>query len=75
MKYKVGDKVRIVSEWRKGCYQNPTGEMDKWLGKVMTIRSIEYDISCYRMVEDECEHSCSGWYWFEDSIECLICKK
>ena len=26
MKYKVGDKVRIVSEWGKGCCQNNSGK-------------------------------------------------
>ena len=30
MKYKVGDKVRIVSESGKGCCQNSSGKMDKW---------------------------------------------
>ena len=30
MKYKVGDEVRIVSEWGKGCCQNSSGKMDKW---------------------------------------------
>lgn len=30
MKYKVGDKVRIVSEWGEGCCQNGSGKMDKW---------------------------------------------
>lgn len=30
MKYKVGDKVRIVSKWGKGCCQNSSGKMDKW---------------------------------------------
>lgn len=72
MKYKIGDRVRIVSEWGEGCYQNLSGKMDKWLGKIMTVRSIEYNISCYRMREDKGEHSNSGWYWFEDSIECIV---
>ena len=31
-KYKIGDKVRIVSE-RPADHWNP--EMDKWLGRVM----------------------------------------
>lgn len=30
MKYKVGDKVRIVSKCGKGCCQNGSGKMDKW---------------------------------------------
>ena len=29
MKYKVGDKVRIVSKWGKGCHENADGKMDK----------------------------------------------
>lgn len=61
-KYKVGDKVRIVSEWGKGCHQNCDGEMDKWLGKTMTIR----EINCwgdYRMEEDKNEAVGNGWLW------------
>ena len=41
-KYKVGDKVRIVSERPA---ENWNSEMDKWLGRVMTIRSDESDRS------------------------------
>ena len=73
MKYRVGDKVRIVSEWREGCYQNKKGEMDKWLGKVMTIRSVDYYNLCYRMNEDKGERGGLGWYWYENSIEGLVC--
>lgn len=74
MKYKVGDKVRIVSEWGKGCYQNEEGKMDKWLGKVMTIRRVDCVTLCYRMVEDESEQDGYGWYWYENSIEGLACE-
>lgn len=65
-KYKVGDKVRIVEEWNDECNQNRLGLMDKWLGKVMTVRSIE---SCYyRMEEDFGENVGDGWAWGEKSI-------
>lgn len=37
--YQVGDRVRIVSEWNDGCYQNPEGLMNRWLGKTMTIKN------------------------------------
>ena len=47
-KYKVGDKVRIVDH-RTGPMNN-FGKMDKWLGKVMTIR--ECLLSGYWMEED-----------------------
>lgn len=74
MKYKVGDKVRIVNKWGEGCHQNLDGEMDKWLGKVMTIREVDYTISCYRMEEDKGEHDSGGWYWFEKSIKGFACE-
>ena len=51
MKYKVGDKVRIVSNWGKGCHENSDGKMDKWLGKVMTIMCVDCNRKCYKMIE------------------------
>lgn len=75
MKYKVGDKVRIVSKWGKGCRQNSSGRMDKWLGKVMTIRSVDYVTLSYKMDEDKDEHGGIGWTWFENSIEGFACEK
>ena len=74
MKYKVGDKVRIVSEWGEGCHQSPYGEMNKWLGKVMTIINVDCDMECYKMREDESEQDGYGWYWYENSIEGLACE-
>lgn len=73
--YKVGDKVRIVSKWGKGCRQNSLGRMDKWLGKVMTIRSVDYVTLSYKMDEDKDEHGGTGWTWFENSIEGFACEK
>lgn len=74
MKYKVGDKVRIVSEWGEGCRQSPDGRMDKWLGKVMTIRRVDDTGSYYKMKEDKGEYADTGWYWYENSIEGLACE-
>ena len=72
MKYKVGDKVRIVSKWGKGCFQSPNGEMDKWLGKIMTVRHV--GIKLYRMAEDIKDNKLGGWVWSENSIEGLACE-
>lgn len=72
MKYKVGDKVRIVSKWGKGCYQNKKGRMDKWLGKVMTVRDV--GITLYRMVEDIGDNERGGWVWTENCIAGLACE-
>ena len=72
MKYKVGDKVRIVSKWGEGCCQNPNRKMDKWLGKVMTVRYA--GITLYRMVEDTEDNEWGGWVWTENCIAGLACE-
>lgn len=69
MKYKAGDKVRIV-EKKTGLRWNMYGEMDKWLGKVMTIRKV-CSAHYYKMEEDAREHNGDGWYWFPCMIEGL----
>lgn len=70
MKYKVGDRVRIVSKWKDdgSCAQNWEGKMDKWLGKVMTIRKTLG--LWYRMEEDKYE-TIDGWAWNEKCISGL----
>lgn len=65
-KYKVGDKVRIVSERPQQC-RNPY--MDKYLGKTMTIikSGINGEGVYYCMEEDRDDflgHLC----WYEDMI-------
>ena len=61
---KVGDKVRIVSV-KKGDSWNSDGLMDKWLGKIMTVReNFGYKI---KMVEDQKEWS-NGWNWYNGMI-------
>ena len=66
-KYKVGDKVRIVDH--RTYNMNPYGKMNKWLGKVMTIR----DLSSpgYWMREDYGENNGYGWLWDDDMISGL----
>lgn len=66
-KYKVGDKVRIVGY--RTDNMNHFGEMDKWLGKVMTIRRLF--LSGYRMEEDCGENYGRGWYWVDSMISGL----
>lgn len=66
-KYKIGDKVRIVDY--RTYRMNDFGKMDKWLGKVMTIR----DLSSpgYWMREDYGENNGYGWCWDDDMISGL----
>lgn len=77
MKYKIGDRVRIVRNREGQEYWNSLGGMDKYLGTTMTI--IDYYNGCdsypiYRMKEDNCM-----WCWYEYMIECkeenkMFCK-
>ncbi len=68
-KYNVGDRVRIVKEWNKDTCQSIFGSMDKWLGKVMTIKRVvdSYGFGVYQMVEDQNECP-GGWFWNEACI-------
>lgn len=63
-KLKPGDKVRIVSERMDGM--NMSGEMDKWLGKVMTVRE-RWNKDSIRMEEDKYEYV-GGWFWKRNMI-------
>jgi hypothetical protein len=76
MKYKVGDKVRIVSKWPEDGIQNSDGLMDKWLGKTMTIKA--EILGGYFMKEDQRDRPVlGGWLWSDDLIEGLAqeCKQ
>ena len=66
-KYKVGDKVRIVDHRTKNM--NPFGEMNKWLGKVMTIKDLSW--FGYWMEEDYGEYMGNGWMWDDSMISGL----
>lgn len=59
MKYKKGDRVRIVSKASEGL--DWSVKMDTYLGKVMTIEYFNY--TDYKMVEDKSE-----WFWSDDMI-------
>lgn len=64
--YKVGDKVRIVE--RRTPRMNPDAQMDKWLGKVMTIREADNSSNLYKMEEDQQEFCGNGWTWGDEMI-------
>lgn len=65
-KYKVGDKVRIVS---KRPQKNWNPNMDKYLGKTMTI--IKSGINAegvYYCMEEDRDDFLGHWCWYEDMI-------
>lgn len=65
-KYKVGDKVRIVS---KRPQKNWNPEMDKYLGKAMTIiKSGINGNGVYYYMEEDLDDFLWHWFWYEDMI-------
>lgn len=64
-KLKPGDKVRIVKKRVAGM--NMAGEMDKWLGTVMTVRKVL--VGDVQMEEDKGERKDRGWFWNRQMIE------
>lgn len=62
-----GTRVRIVSEWNDYCCQNQNGEMDQYLGTVMTVRGWKNRPSSVAMVEDG-----GRWAWVKEAIECIV---
>lgn len=70
---KPGDKVRIVD--KRTEYMEPFGEMDHWLGKIMTVREmvfVKYNGWTSKMVEDIDEFEGDGWYWDAEMIVCKV---
>lgn len=61
---KPGDQVQIVSSWGPGCGQNIYGEMDCWLGQIMTVSSCS---PVMEMVEDN-----GRWLWNNRCIERIL---
>ena len=69
---KPGDKVRIVKE-KKGGVWNDEGMMDKWMGKVMTVREIsEIFGNFHAKMEEDKEEYINGWWWHAEMIECKV---
>lgn len=66
MELKVGDRVRIKNQ--RGAYWNSEGEMDKWMGQDVTIRSIDEYGSV--KIEEDCKENCgTGWTWKHNDFE------
>ena len=69
-KYKVVDKVRIVSKRPQRCWNH---YMDKHLGKTMTI--IKSGINAegvYYCMEEDRDDFLGHWCWYEDMIAGLV---
>lgn len=61
MELKVGQKVRIKTYNRRPGYWSSRGEMDKYMGKVVTIRRVSD--TGVKIKEDKNENCDTGWSW------------
>lgn len=69
--YKIGDKVKIkpLKQFAKAQFCNPSGKMDKYANKTMTITGVFDEVNykdAYIMKEDD-----GKFVWYEDMIKCL----
>ena len=69
-----GMKVKIVGHWVPGCHQNSRGDMDRYLGQVVTILRVDEDgFALIEEDEGECLHQDGGhWYWNSNCFECIV---
>jgi hypothetical protein len=68
MKYKVGDKVRVKRDLVVGEYYGADkfiAEMEKWKGKICTIRKIVSESDKDYHFEEDID----GWYWTDEMLE------
>lgn len=72
-----GDTVKLVDNWDgvKSSF-NINGEMDKWLGKYLTVEAVVYDpgnIEWYITVREDYgdgpEYQGGHWCWYADMID------
>lgn len=71
-----GVRVRIIDSWdkipREKQWHNRVGLMDKWLGRIVTIRTNAYD-TWYKIHEDIGDEGlASGWLWRIDGFAEII---
>lgn len=62
-KFKVGDKVRVKVYSVRPLSWNWNGRMDKWMGKIVTIKRYRSDENDYIIEED------SEWYFEESDFD------
>lgn len=68
---KVGDKIKIVDKWPEHNIAHNVYSMNKWLGKVVTVRKtmvtdVQGNPQYLKINEDQ---ECGGWYWNRYAIE------
>ena len=65
-KFKVGDKVRVKVYSERPYSWNSDGKMDKWMGKVVTIKRYRTFENDYVIEEDQL------WFFEEDDFDSIV---
>ena len=69
MRFKVGDKVIVKSFSESPDHWDCEGKMEKWMGKIVTIRKYREGLrNPYSIEEDEEEYLGDGWHWSESDF-------
>lgn len=63
----IGNKYRIKN--RRGRVWNYSGEMDHWMGKIVTIKRVSGSV--VTIYEDRYENGGCGWAWNKNDFESL----
>ncbi len=69
---KPGMKAKIVDQWVPGCGQNCDGDMDKYLGMIVTVRYVSSDFRYIKIEEDRGDRGGYGWVWNQKCFDYLI---
>lgn len=68
-KFEVGQKVRVKKYDVRPGYWNMLGEMDKYMGQIVTIKEING--SGIKILEDVSENNGDGWSWDIENFDPL----
>ena len=67
-----GTKLKFLDAWPEGAeWPNSSGEMDHWLGQVVTLKGTAKHQSYFHIEEDSNEYF-GGWFWHAEIVEYIV---
>ena len=71
MKIEKGKKYRVKTFVKRPTHWNEEGEMDHWMGKVVTIEDNGFQATIKIVEDDRPENQglSTEWYWREEDFE------
>lgn len=62
----------MVDSWNGYCNQNYDGEMDHWLGKIVTVKEKRSTIFLIEEDDGECPFQNGHWHWFPEAVDHIV---